>query len=130
MHNNLIDNFRRNPLTYILVVLALMILLPIVLRIALSVMSVAALVAGTTMSAVFSVLGAILLLVVRFAWLAIPMLIIWWVVSRRPNQTHTEKKKGCPTAVEEEDISQHYDENGDVYYYEDEYFSDKRKRSR
>lgn len=124
--NNLIDHFRRNPLPYIIAVLALLILFPIVLRIGFAVFSVAFAAAGATLTAVLSVLAAILLLTIRFIWVIAIMAVIWWVVNRRPSQAQPHKRKR--QAAPPERLEYHYDENGDAFLYEDELFDQKRKR--
>lgn len=129
--NNFLDNFRRNPLPYIVGAIILLVAFPLVLRIGFAVFGVAFIVAGTAMGTLLGVLGAIFLLAVRFIWLIAIMAIIWWVVNRRPSRTVLEKRKNTRAEpLEDLDYQYHYDENGDAYFYEDELFDAKRKRSR
>lgn len=127
--NNFLDQFRRNPLPYIFAAIVLLIALPIVLRVGFAVFGVAFGVAGAALGAMFSVLGAILLLAVRFIWLIAIMMIIWWVINRRPRVEQPEKKKKRSAAPPQE-VTYHYDENGDAYLYEDELFNEKGKQGR
>ncbi len=129
--NNLFDHFRRNPVPYIIGAIILLVAFPIVLRIGFAVFGVAFVVAGTAVGTILGVLAAVMLLAIRFFWLIAIMALIWWVVNRRPSRTVPRKRKNTRAEpLEERAYQYYYDENGDAYFYEDELFDEKRKRSR